>query len=148
MGFLAIVRQGFETTYIDPLDFVTFNVTEILNNMEKYLNEPTLYVAPYTCLVTGSMMGKSRLIKEMTRQLPTIFICARERPGQGGFPPTTPKIMTWFRKGVYAVADDEEHIKEDAKGINIIPTLQYNLFLVSTLRTLALYLTLDNFLAK
>ena len=138
MGFLAIVRQGFETTYIDPLDFVTFNVTEILNNMEKYLNEPTLYVAPYTCLVTGSMMGKSRLIKEMTRQLPTIFICARETPGQGGFPPTTPKIMTWFRKGVYAVADDEDHIKEDAKGINIIPTLQYNLFLVSTLRTCTL----------
>jgi hypothetical protein len=127
---------------------VTFNVTEILDNMEKYLSDPTLYVAPYTCLVTGSMMGKSRLIKEMTRQLPTIFICARETPGQGGFPPTTPKLMIWFRRGAYAVADDEDQIKGDAKGINIIPTLQYSLFLISTLHILALYLTRDDFLTK
>jgi hypothetical protein len=148
LAFVKTVREGFETTYIDPHDLVSFNVTEVLKNMEKYLSNPILYVAPYTCLVTSSMMGKSRLIKEMTRLLPTIFVCAREIPSFGGFPPATPMLMSWFKKGAHAVTNNANEIKEDAKGVNIISTLQYSLFLVSTLCTLSLYLNIDDFLTK
>ena len=44
-AFIATVREGFNTTYIGPLDFVGFNINEILMNMESYLRNPGLYVA-------------------------------------------------------------------------------------------------------
>jgi hypothetical protein len=147
-GFVANVRKGFETTYIDPYQLAKYNASRIVKNMEEYLEDRRRYVAPCTCLVTGSMMGKSRLIKEMTGMVPAIFVCARETSAFGGFPPATPEIMEWFQKGALSVTPDKNELKRDATGENAISTLQYSLFFVSTFRTLADYLTRPDFLKK
>jgi len=93
------LREGFQEEYIDPYDIVGETVQEIEDNITAYCSNPEPYNAPYTSLITSSMMGKSRLMKEIARTLPSVYICFR-LPSQTGYPTSTPKLLEWITKGV------------------------------------------------
>lgn len=54
-------------------------------------------------IIQGS--GKSRTMLEIALDVPTMYFCFRE-PGQAGFPPATPSVLSWIaecEKSVFAV---------------------------------------------
>jgi hypothetical protein len=118
------LRAGFATEYIDPKNFATRTANELKRNMKVYLNEKLDYVAPYTSLITSSMMGKSRLMKEMARYIPIVYICARSADSNG-YPPRTPAIIDWFQYK-HSPPPSSSIIKEDRFAV--IPTFKYTSF--------------------
>ena len=77
---------AFEGDYIDPHGLIPHYCREISAMMEAWVNNPKKYVAPYTSVVTSSMMGKSRLIKELAMDIPTVYICLRNDTNDSGYP--------------------------------------------------------------
>jgi hypothetical protein len=70
----TVYASAFDRAYIDPHGLVDRYCEKLHTRMNKYAANPKHYVAPYTSLVTSSMMGKSRLIKQIARHIPTIYI--------------------------------------------------------------------------
>ena len=130
-----ILSEGFDKAYIDPHRYVE----KIAKRLTEYMNLYTLspdYVAPYTSLVTSSMMGKSRLMKELASRVPIVYMCVRGEE-QSGFPRATPGILTWFKMGVcgeLGIAVTDPAIKSD--NDDIIATLRHSLFLLNLLKSL------------
>jgi hypothetical protein len=83
----AVFAQGldaaFGAVFMDPHDMVSYYAHELQRLWKAWHENPTQYIAPYTSIVTSSMMGKSRLMKEMASFMPTIYICLRET-GESG----------------------------------------------------------------
>ena len=77
---------AFERDYMDPHGLISHYSREISAMMEEWVNNPKKYVAPYTSVVTSSMMGKSRLIKELAMKIPTVYICLRINTNDSGYP--------------------------------------------------------------
>src|SRR5271170_5539103 len=84
----SFLLYGFNQSYIDPHPYVQEIALQISKNMTEYTVNSGIYMAPYTSLVTSSMMGKSRLMKELTKYLPILYICLR-RDESTGYPPQT-----------------------------------------------------------
>jgi len=130
-----ILSDGFDKAYIDPHGYVE----KIANRLKEYMNLYTLtpdYVAPYTSLVTSSMMGKSRLMKELASRVPIVYMCVRGE-NQSGFPRATPGILKWFKDGVcgeLGIAVTDPAIASD--NDDIIATLRHSLFLLNLLKHL------------
>ena len=93
-----ILRDGFTLNYIDPHEYAEQIAHSLTQNMDEYCRAGTKYVAPYTSLVTASMMGKTRLMKELTKYLPIVYMCFRETH-ETGYPPATENILSWFERG-------------------------------------------------
>jgi hypothetical protein len=127
------LRRGFQAEYIDPFDLVGNTVEEIKDNITKYCGNMEQYVAPYTSLITSSMMGKSRLMKEIACSMPSVYMCLREKESFG-YPACTPTIPGWINKGVinqvvgYDTAPDTDCT---------IPTLKFSLFFLALIRKLS-----------
>ena len=71
---------------MDAEDTVSETVSELREYMNLYAAEPGRWVAPYTSLVTSSMMSKSRHMKEVANHLPSVYICLREEVRGYGYP--------------------------------------------------------------
>jgi hypothetical protein len=54
--------------------------------MDEWVRNPKNHVAPYTSVISSSMMGKSRLIKELAMEIPTIYICLCKDKDDSGYP--------------------------------------------------------------
>jgi hypothetical protein len=54
----STLEAGFASTYIDPRNYAWHTADEIRTNMDTYITDGAIYVAPYTSLITSSMMGK------------------------------------------------------------------------------------------
>ena len=121
------LRCGFQEIYIDPYDLVADTVEEINENITEYCNNPEQYIAPYTSLITSSMMGKSRLMKEIARSIPSIYICLRERESSG-YPACTPILPGWINQGVIAQVLGYEGTPDIDF---IIPTLKFCVFFLT-----------------
>ena len=93
------LRRGFQDEYIDPYNLVGETIKEIKDNITKYCRNSEVYVAPYTSLITSSMMGKSRLMKEIARSVPSVYMCFRHH-GSSGYPKSTPILSNWINGGV------------------------------------------------
>jgi hypothetical protein len=93
-----ILSEGFDKAYIDPHGYVDKIAKRLIKDMTTYTLAPD-YVAPYTSLVTSSMMGKSRLMKELASRVPIVYMCVRGE-NVSGFPKATPGILQWFKAGV------------------------------------------------
>ena len=91
----STLKAGFASTYIDARNYARHTADEIRTNMDTYITNGADYIAPYTSLITSSMMGKTRLMKEMSRYIPLVYICARSAASTG-YPPRTPAIIDWF----------------------------------------------------
>ena len=100
--------------------------------MESYATQKSNYIAPYTSLITSSMMGKSRLMKQVAAHIPTVYICLRKPSSSYGYPKQTPILAKWFCESALGLAD-----KHETKDYYFcFPTLKYALFLVFTIRRL------------
>lgn len=63
---LAIgLDEAFGAEYMDPHNMVSYYAHELQRMSKEWFEERERYMAPYTSIVTSSMMGKSRLVKEM-----------------------------------------------------------------------------------
>ena len=126
------LRLGFQEEYIDPYDLVGETVKEIKDNVTEYCNNKDKYVAPYTSLVTSSMMGKSRLMKEIARSIPSVYMCFRAEESSG-YPARTPHLPEWINKGVMA----QVPMYDTAPDMRfVIPTLKFCMFLLTLIRNL------------
>jgi hypothetical protein len=133
---MSFLLDGFNQSYIDPHSYVQHIADQILDNMLEYTMNSGNYIAPYTSLVTSSMMGKSRLLKELTKYLPIVSICLREdnsvtgRPSTG-FPLANRELREWFGSGVCgSLGNDLNSADMKADRDNLIPTLKHSFFLL------------------
>ena len=81
--FAQGLDTAFDAVFMDPHDMVSYYAHDLQRLWKVWSENPTQYIAPYTSIVTSSMMGKSRLMKEMASFIPTIYICLRET-GEAG----------------------------------------------------------------
>jgi hypothetical protein len=129
------LSEGFEKPYIDPHRFVQKIARRLSNYMNDYKFDPE-YVAPYTSLLTSSMMGKSRLMKELASRIPIVYICVRDER-ESGFPRATPGMLKWFKDGVCGELDVEKTEPDIQGDVNhIVATLRHSLFLLHLLDNL------------
>jgi hypothetical protein len=138
---MSFLLDGFNQSYIDPHSYVQHIANQILDNMFKYTINSGIYIAPYTSLVTSSMMGKSRLMKELTKYLPIVSICLREdnsvtgRPSTG-FPPANRELRDWFGSGVCgSLGIDFNSADMKADRDNLIPLSNTRSFCCTCSRT-------------
>ena len=121
---------GFRSTDIDPNGFVQSCVNQLKGYMDLYVLKSTEYAAPYTSLVTSFMMGKSRLMKEITSFL--IYICTRLN-SSSGYPKATSHVTAWFDRGTADTFNpilDPQTMATQDKG-HLLSTLKYSSFLLS-----------------
>ncbi|KAA1064407.1 hypothetical protein PGT21_001913 [Puccinia graminis f. sp. tritici] len=81
---LDVVQKGFRSDYVGHDDIVTPTIKALEAWSSAWLQE--IYFSPYTCLVGPTMMGKSRLLKELAKEVCVIYICLRPE-GSTGEPP-------------------------------------------------------------
>ena len=137
VGDQDVLRDGFTQDYIDPHESVMKIAHGLTENMSEYCVEAVKYVAPYTWLVTSSMMGKTRLMKELAKYLPVVYLCFREQQGESGYPPATANLLSWFREGACKTLDAAPESSDiNADRQYIIPTLKHSLFLLYLLKEL------------
>ena len=128
-----VLRRGFREEYIDPYNLVDETIKEIKNNIDKYCENPDIYVAPYTSLITSSMMGKSRLMKEIARSVPSVYMCLRPQDSSG-YPHSTPILPEWINQGVKT----QIHNYTPTSDINFtIPTFKFAVFQLCLLQELS-----------
>ena len=84
-------KEAFDAQYLDPHNAVDSYIDEIRNAMNNYLANPTKFIAPYTSILASSMLGKSRLIKQISFKIPTIYICVRNI--NDGYPNWSPECV-------------------------------------------------------
>src|SRR5579859_5234207 len=132
------LRDGFSKSYIDPFGYVEKIHNRLVQNMDEYKRRRNgVYIAPYTSLVTSSMMGKSRLMKELSKKGPLVYVCLRES-SSSGYPPATPGLLEWFKAGSCGslgnLALDRPDIQSDKEFF--IPVLRHSLFFLHLLEQL------------
>ena len=72
------VIKAFNVRYDDPDGLVDVYTRQLVQNMDGWIDKSTEYYAPDSSVINSSMMGKSRLIKEIAANIPTVYICVRE----------------------------------------------------------------------
>jgi len=88
------------------------------------------------------MMGKSRLMKEMTAHIPAVYICLRSSDSQSGYPKRSPIIADWFDKGaanVYPTTLPRSTMLRDR--LHFLGTLKYSAFLLALVQQLSILLS-------
>jgi hypothetical protein len=127
----TVLREAFSLPYIDPHDYVGKIVKRLMKNMDDYDSKSGNYVAPYTSLVTSSMMGKSRLMRELAQHVPLVYICLRQTADEGQFPPATMYLRDWIKEGAcVSIGAKVTDLDIASDNHNIIATLRYSLFLL------------------
>ena len=79
-------------------------------------------------------MGKSRLMKEISRSVPSVYICFRPRESSG-YPKPTPRLPAWVNQGVM---DQVLGYTPDSDTNFTIPTFKFAVFLLALLQQLAI----------
>jgi hypothetical protein len=87
---------------MDAEGTVNTTVSKLRENMDRYDRHRGHWVAPYTSLVTSSMMGKSRHMKEVANCLPSIYICLRGTEAIG-YPRRSPGIVEYLSQGIKGI---------------------------------------------
>ena len=90
------------------------------------------WVAPYTSLITSSMMGKSRHMKQVANHLPSVYICLRGVVGGYGYPRRSPSIFEWSSMGAATIVG-----KPVEDYYFCFSTFRWSAFIISTIRLLA-----------
>ena len=78
------LKDGFSATYIDPLNVVDYFVSYVDECSRSYRTYQNEFFAPHIALVQSSGSGKSRLLREVSNVLSTIYVCFRT--GESGYP--------------------------------------------------------------
>lgn len=120
---------------MDAEESVSNTVTELRKYMALYAAEKENWVTPYTSIVTSSMMGKSRHMKEVANHLPTVYICLRREGTSYGYPHRSPSIADWLSTGAAAIVK-----KPVFEYFSCFSTLKWSAFILCTIRTLAAWI--------
>ena len=84
------LKFAFDIPYIDPYNFVKTIGDDLKDHMKIFMGERAdEYIAPYISLITSSMIGKSRLMKQLANYMPVIYLCFRTQ-NSTGYPPRSP----------------------------------------------------------
>jgi len=144
---LAVLQDSFRGHYIDPHHMALFSAQTLMEMMDTYEAQYKSYVAPYTSLVTSSMMGKSRLMKEMSYHIPCVYMCLRRGDKSSGYPQRTPHIVEWIEAGLTKYQLGGKDFIADTE--NELPVLKFAAFLLSLMTHLnKLALDADNLAIK
>ena len=127
------LRAGFETFYMDPYHIAHNMATKVTEFMDTYETKHSRYIAPYTSLVTSSMMGKSRLMKEISHYMPTVYICLRNEKSSG-YPKNTPHLPNWIQESTLTKT---KHALPVEDRDFLLPTVKFAVFFSSLMKTLA-----------
>jgi hypothetical protein len=139
------LKSSFNQFYIDPHNYALSTAEMLKKMMDNYLEDHQAYVAPYTSLVTSSMMGKSRLMKEMSNHIPCLYICLRsEAVGSSGYPQRSFQIAQWFDEPLSKIAPGLKAEVMQADFEHHLPSLKYAVFLVSLMDELTNLASSDN----
>ena len=105
-------KEAFDAQYLDPHEAVGSYIDEIRNAMDDYLASPKKFIAPYTSILASSMLGKSRLIKQISFEIPTVYICVRNV--NDGYPNWSPECVRSYVLGneTYQPSPKELHTNE------------------------------------
>jgi hypothetical protein len=130
------LARGFSSEYMDAEGTAGDTVFELRENMDKYVAKKGNYIAPYTTLVTSSMMGKSRHMKEVANHLPCVYICLRGEVRGYGYPRASPSIVEWSLTGAATMLS---HKRVDDSDF-CFSTLRWSAFIICTIRQLATWI--------
>src|SRR6266496_5454341 len=122
------LERAFSSKYMDAEDTVGDTVSELREYMDLYTAEKGHWVAPYTSLVTSSMMGKSRHMKEVANHLPSVYICLRREVKGYGYPRRSPSVVDWLSIGAATIID-----KSVREYYFCFSTFRWSAFIVSTI---------------
>jgi hypothetical protein len=126
------LKRAFSSLYIDPHHFAEEIVETLINYMDCYCSEKDAYVAPCTSLIS-SMMGKSRLLKQIANHTPLVYICLRPSRSTG-YPKRSPRIVQWLLQDVRLCLKGKSMPRDDS---NFLVTLKFSVFFEVTLEKLA-----------
>jgi hypothetical protein len=126
------LERAFSSVYIDPHNFAEDVFDTLLYYMKCYCSDKDLYVAPYSSLITSSMMGKSRLLKQIAKHTPLVYICLRY-PRSTGYPKRSSLIAEWLLKDVKQSLKQKPMFADD---LNFLSTLKFSAFFEATLEQL------------
>jgi hypothetical protein len=90
----SAIKTAFDGPYMDPLNARDYYVNVLADNMNLWVNAPHHFNAPYTSLINASMMGKTRLAKELSTKIPMVSICVRE--GNDGYPEASSGALLYY----------------------------------------------------
>ena len=90
------VELAFNLSYIDA-ENVIGDFKRELHAKHRYWTEHRTKYVPYWTLFQASGYGKSRLIKEVAKDIPTLYLCLRPAASTG-YPPQTEIIANFFGK--------------------------------------------------
>ena len=85
------LNAAFNMRYLDPHNLVSHYCRKLSSDMDNWTRHPNEYIAPYTSVINSSMMGKSRLIKQISLNIPTVYICLREV--DDGYPAWSAQVL-------------------------------------------------------
>jgi hypothetical protein len=132
------LERGFSSAYMDPEGMVAKTVSELQRDMDLYVANKDNWIAPYTSLVTSSMMGKSRHMKEVANHLPSVYICLRGEVRGYGYPRPSPIIVDWSSQGVSTILNKRVEAVDDRNFY--LSTLRWSAFILSTIKKLAIWI--------
>jgi hypothetical protein len=121
---------------MDAEGTVDDTVSELQENMDKYVAKKGNYIAPYTTLVTSSLMGKSRHMKEVANHLPCVYICLRGELRGYGYPRPSPSIVEWSLKGSATILGHTPVEESDF----CFSTLRWSAFIICTIHQLTTWI--------
>ena len=126
------LARGFSSEYLDAEGTVSETVSELREYTNLYAMAKGHWVAPYTSLITSSMMGKSRHMKQVANHLPSVYICLRGVVGGYGYPRQSPSIFEWSSKGAATIVG-----KSVRDYYFCFSTFRWSAFIISTIEQLA-----------
>ena len=130
---LEDLKRAFSSLYIDPHGFAEDVFDTLVNYMDCYCSSLDTYVSPYTSLITSSMIGKSRLLKQIASHTPLVYICLRSSQSTG-YPSHSSKISGWLLQGTINCFKPLSMSRDDS---NFFTTLKFSAFFEATLQQLA-----------
>jgi hypothetical protein len=75
--FQASAATGFSSSYLDPHNAVSYYCKKIEGDLRAWQNNNKEFKGPFSSLLSSSMTGKSRLLKEIAMNIPTVYLCLR-----------------------------------------------------------------------
>ena len=113
-SFKPAIKAAFAAEYLDPCNAVEYYVQQLQMWMTEWQHYSSRYNAPYTSVVNASMMGKSRLMKQIAVEIPTLYICLREN--DDGYPSqSSASLSTYLTKPPYSSTNSLEANENDVE---------------------------------
>ncbi|KNZ47950.1 hypothetical protein VP01_6017g1, partial [Puccinia sorghi] len=78
---LDVVEAGYKSDYLRYHEIVAPTLETLNTYVDSW--ESGIYMAPYTCLIGPTMVGKSRLLMKMAEEICVVYICLRPEDSIG-----------------------------------------------------------------